>query len=101
MPNGDGRAKRYLRRRLMILSPFLLFRAPGVNCINIIRATFTSTDPESTKKTVKLSVFFVLSGSAHIKFASKMLMKLTPGASLPGVSLWLQFNCISFINLFT
>ncbi len=31
------------------------------------------------KKTVKLSVFFELLGSAHAKAACRMLMKLTPG----------------------
>jgi hypothetical protein len=35
------------------------------------------TDPESAKKTVKLSVFFALLGSAHLKAAHRMLMKLT------------------------
>jgi len=33
--------------------------------------------PKAKKKTVKLSIFFVLLGSAHAKAASRMLMKLT------------------------
>jgi hypothetical protein len=33
------------------------------------KAAFTSADPESDKKTVKLSVFFALSGSACTKAA--------------------------------
>jgi len=37
-----------------------------------------STDPKSTKKTDGLTVLFALLGSAHIKAALKMLMKLTP-----------------------
>jgi len=35
--------------------------------------------PKVQKKTVKLSVFFVLVGSAHVKAAHGTLMKLTPG----------------------
>ena len=35
-------------------------------------------DPERAKKTVKLSSFFALSGSARVKAARRMLMKLTP-----------------------
>jgi len=34
--------------------------------------------PKAQKNAVKLSVFFVLFGSAHVKAACKMLMKLTP-----------------------
>ena len=36
-------------------------------------------DPKSAKKTVKLSSFFVLLGSALIKAARRMLVKLTQG----------------------
>jgi len=36
-------------------------------------------DHKSVKKTVKLSIFFVLLGSACVKAARKMLLKLTPG----------------------
>jgi len=54
-------------------------RKPGVNFINVLRAAFALADPESAKKTVKLSVFFALSGSALAKAAPKMLLKLTPG----------------------
>jgi len=52
---------------------------PGVNVINVLRAAFTLADPKSTKKTVKSSSFFALSGSVSVKAAHKMLMKLTPG----------------------
>jgi len=54
-------------------------RQPGVDFTNILRAAFASADPKSAKKTVKLSVFFVLLGSACAKAAHRMLMKLTPG----------------------
>ena len=37
------------------------------------------TDPKSAKKTVKLSVFFVLSGSELAKSVRGTLLKLTPG----------------------
>jgi len=39
---------------------------------------YTHADPKSAKKTVKLSVFFALLGSAGVKAACEMLMKLTP-----------------------
>jgi hypothetical protein len=37
------------------------------------------TDPESAKKFDNFTVFFALSGSAHVKAAHITLMKLTPG----------------------
>jgi len=52
----------------------------GVNFINILRSAFTGVDPKSAKKTVKLAIFFALLGSAFVKAACRMLMKLTPGA---------------------
>jgi len=36
-------------------------------------------DPKSIKKTVKLSIFFTLSGYTGVKAASKILEKLTQG----------------------
>jgi len=54
----------------------------GVNFINVLQAAFTLADPESAKKTVKSSSFFALSGSAGVKAARIMLMKLTPGFHL-------------------
>jgi len=48
---------------------------PGVNFINILQAAFTRADPKSAKNTV----FFALLGSAHVKAASEVLVKLTPG----------------------
>jgi len=51
---------------------------PGVNFLNILQADFKFLDPESAKKTVKLSVIFALLGSASAKTARRMLVKLTP-----------------------
>ena len=51
---------------------------PGVNFTNVLQAAFTSADPKSTKKTVKLSSFIALLGFAHVKAAHRMLVKLTP-----------------------
>ncbi len=50
----------------------------GVNFIKVLQAAFTHEDPESALKTVRLSVFFGLSGSARVKSACSTLMKLTP-----------------------
>jgi len=49
----------------------------GLNFINILRTAFTIADPKSVKKTVKLLIFFSLSGSTSVKAAGKTLVKLT------------------------
>jgi hypothetical protein len=54
---------------------------PGVNFINVLREAFMLTDPESARKTVKLSVFFVLLESERAKAACRTLMKLNPGVN--------------------
>jgi len=41
--------------------------APIVNFINFLRAAFMHADPESAKKTVKLSIFFAPLGSLSAK----------------------------------
>jgi len=46
----------------------------GVNIINVLRAAFACKDHKIAKKTV----FLVLSGSAVVKAARKMLVKSTP-----------------------
>jgi len=51
---------------------------PGVNFINVLLAAFTHTDLKSAKKTVKLSVSFMLLESVPTKAARRMLMKLIP-----------------------
>jgi len=50
---------------------------PRANFINLLRAAFACTDLKNAKKTVKLSVFFALLGSAHTKAACRTLMELT------------------------
>ncbi len=53
--------------------------ASGVNFIIVLlQAAFACTDPESSKKTDNLTVFFVFSGSVCVKAPFKKLMKLTP-----------------------
>ena len=61
---------------------FPVCNGPGVNFTSIQRAAFMSADPKSAKKLLDLTVFFALLGSAHIKAARRMLVKLT----LAGVS---------------
>jgi hypothetical protein len=61
------------RERIMLMK-----LTTGGNFTNILQAAFRHANPDSTKKTVKLSVFFVLLGSALAKAACRMLMKLTP-----------------------
>ncbi len=50
---------------------------PGVNYINILWVALACPDPKSAKKTLKLTVFFALLGSAHSKADRRMLMNLT------------------------
>jgi len=50
----------------------------GLNFINVLCTAFTLADPKSVKKTVKLSIFFTLLGSASVKAAHRMLMQLSP-----------------------
>jgi hypothetical protein len=52
---------------------------PGINFIKVLRAVFTLKEPKSPKQLLDLTVFFALSGSAGVKAACRMLMKLTPG----------------------
>ena len=56
----------------------LLTAISGVNFTNILRAAFMRKDPKSAKKLLNLTFFFALLGSAHVKDACKMLVKLTP-----------------------
>jgi len=51
--------------------PFTQFRT--------LHGAFMRTDHKSAENTVKLSVFFALLGSAQVKAAHKMLVKLTTG----------------------
>jgi len=57
----------------------LMKSTPGVSSINVLRAAFMLASPESAKKTVKLSVFFALLGSARVKAVHRTLAKSTPG----------------------
>jgi len=57
----------------------------GVNFINILRAAFGRTDNRSAKKADNLTVFLALLGSAGIKAACRMLMKMTPGVNFVNI----------------
>jgi hypothetical protein len=50
----------------------------GDNFIDILQEAFTCPNLESTKKTVKLSAFFALSGLARVKVRHKTLVKFRP-----------------------
>ncbi len=54
-------------------------KRPGVNFIKVLRAAFVRADPKSVKRYWQLNWIFTLLGSAHVKAALRMLMKLTPG----------------------
>ena len=50
----------------------------GVNFINVITRSFYAHRSQKRKKMLDLTVFFALLGSACVKAACKMLVKLTP-----------------------
>ena len=57
----------------------VLKKLRGVNFINVFMRSFYPCSSQKCKKLFELTVFFALLGSAHIKAASKILLKLTPG----------------------
>ncbi len=77
----QGLSSAKLRSRIAQLqvSKYLIVITTGVHFINTLRAAFTHADPNSTTKTVKLSVSLALLGSALKKAVHIMLMKLTQG----------------------
>ena len=50
----------------------------GVNFINVFTGSFYACRSQKRKKLLNLTVFFALLGSALVKAARKMLVKLTP-----------------------
>jgi len=50
----------------------------GVNFANVLCAAFTLIDPENVRTQSSHHYYFTLLGSARLKAAQKMLMKLTP-----------------------
>jgi hypothetical protein len=68
--------------------------ATWVDFNKILCAAFMRANPKSIKKTDCLTVFFGLLGSANIKVAPKMLVKLTPGISQTK----LYFSLFSFFR---
>jgi len=76
---------------------------PDVNFINV-QAAFACTDPKCTKKTVKLSVFFALLGSASVKAVHRMLMKLSPSPGANFIHILLSpflYKSACFAQLFS
>jgi hypothetical protein len=65
----------------------------AVNFINNLYAAFTNADPESVTFQLSHKYLFILLGSACVKAAQKMLMKLTPG----GVVLMFAMNESNFV----
>jgi hypothetical protein len=65
------------RRLRCYLSPHQM-ATTGIDFTNILHPAFTHVDPKSIKMTDELTVFFALLGSACIKAACEMLMKLRP-----------------------
>ena len=56
-------------------------RKARVNFINVFTRSFYACRSQKRKKLLELTVFFAPLGSASVKVARKMLMKLTPGDS--------------------
>ncbi len=75
----DNSHFKHLSPNLMKGAASQIRKKTGFNFTNVLQAAFMCTDPESTNKTAKLSVFFALSGSAGAKAPCRMLMELAPG----------------------
>ncbi len=85
IPNAQKRLTTWLSVALLgsaclkIARRTLMEWTPGVKFIKVLRASFTSADPNSVKRYWWLNWNFTLLGSACIKAARRTLMKLTPG----------------------
>ena len=60
---------------------------PGVNFINVFRSSFHARRSHKCKKLHELTVFFALFGSARVKAAHKMSVKLAPEWKLQSANL--------------
>ena len=80
---------------------FLLFSfkmyVPGANFINVSTCSFYVHSSQRRKKLLNLTVFFALLGSARVKAARKMLVKLTP--RFLSIEFLSEKNYLSKINL--
>jgi len=70
---------------LFVIYCYPMTGKPGVNFINVLRAAFTLSDPKSVKTYWWLNWTVTLLGSACIKAAHRMLMKLTPGVNFTNI----------------
>ena len=74
-------------------------KAPSVNFVNILRATFTLVGPKSVKQHCCLGSLFTLSGLTSVKVARKMLTKLSPKSprvewvSVGKLRMWTKLTC--------
>ena len=77
---------------------------PGVNFINVLRADFTLTDPKIAKRSSarrsqkRKKLLFALLGSASVKAARRMLVKLTPGHLTNPLKTLMEHN-VTFLRL--
>ena len=61
------------------MKTYLKSESTRVNFINVLTHSFYTRRSQKRKKLLELTVFFVLLGSACVKAAHKMLVKLTAG----------------------
>ena len=73
-------------------------KASGYNFTNVLQSAFTLADPKSAKKTVKSSSCFTLLGSASVKAAHRMLVKLTPGIKTIKDIILLTFQSLQYYS---
>ena len=57
------------------------YLSSGVNFINVLTSYFYARRSQKRKKLLNLTVFFALLGSARVKAACRMMVKLTPGVN--------------------
>jgi len=77
--SGCGQVKVSLRNGPLSSRSDQVQKCPsGVNFINVLRTAFTCVEPKSVKKTVKLSVFFLLLGATGVKAIRKYVGEIEP-----------------------
>ena len=82
--------KGFLKLRIARFGLFIFYtwRTVGVNFIKVYTSSFYKWRSQNCKKLQDLTVSFALLGSAHIKAAHKMLLKLTPD-----LNKWVRTTC--------
>ena len=93
----NGFLDHYIRWKTRRPPPLL---PPGVNFINMFTYSFCASRSQKRKKLLDLAVFFSLLGSASVKAAHIIMVKLTPLLSTFYLfSYFIDFFCFKSVSL--